>query len=330
LKSVVCLVIWGRVNNIKNTHLIFIFNKYIIQKIMKNNQNKLGFSLIELSIVILVIGLLVLGITKGSTIIKKSKITSAQSLTRSSPVASIDALSFWIESTMDNSFEEGQDVDTALGAAGTIDIWNDINPQETSAKNAIQNTPLHKPRYIQNGINGLPSVNFDGNSDVAANADRLIVSTVKSLGMFNSDHEIFIVYQTRVSDGIPFLLAGAGAVVGHYELHVDNVTGQLRYISAPTSSSNILGATPLSPHIASARVQNNTNITRVDGVDGTPVTLVSRSIVAGDLLIGVRSNNTLPLEGDIGEIIIFDRALKVSEREDVEKYLSAKWGIKLQ
>ena len=33
--------------------------------------------------------------------------------------------------------------------------------------------------------------------------------------------------------------------------------------------------------------------------------------------------------GHIGEIIIFDRVLKVDEYLDVEKYLSTKWGIKL-
>jgi hypothetical protein len=34
-------------------------------------------------------------------------------------------------------------------------------------------------------------------------------------------------------------------------------------------------------------------------------------------------------DGDIGEIIIFDRALKTEERQSIEKYLGQKWGIKI-
>ena len=44
----------------------------------KHNKNsKLAFSLIELSVVILIIGVLVLGVTQGSRMMKQSKITAA-------------------------------------------------------------------------------------------------------------------------------------------------------------------------------------------------------------------------------------------------------------
>ena len=47
---------------------------------------KLGFSLIELSVVILIIGILVLGVTQGSRILTEVKLKSAIALTTSSPV----------------------------------------------------------------------------------------------------------------------------------------------------------------------------------------------------------------------------------------------------
>jgi len=56
---------------------------------MRTKQNnKLAFSLIELSVVILVIGILVIGITKGSRIISEAKIKYAMALAQASPTAS--------------------------------------------------------------------------------------------------------------------------------------------------------------------------------------------------------------------------------------------------
>ncbi len=34
-------------------------------------------------------------------------------------------------------------------------------------------------------------------------------------------------------------------------------------------------------------------------------------------------------EGNIGEIIVFERALSAADRKEVESYLSNKWGIRL-
>ena len=65
---------------------------------MKKNINRFtGFSLIELSIVIIIIGILVAGITQGSRIIKEARLKTAKTLTESSPVASIRDLTLWLD-----------------------------------------------------------------------------------------------------------------------------------------------------------------------------------------------------------------------------------------
>jgi prepilin-type N-terminal cleavage/methylation domain-containing protein len=56
---------------------------------------KKAFSLIELSIVVLIIGILVAGITQSSRLVSMMKIQSARSLTINSPVASIKGLTIW-------------------------------------------------------------------------------------------------------------------------------------------------------------------------------------------------------------------------------------------
>jgi type II secretory pathway pseudopilin PulG len=72
---------------------------------MTNSKNKklLAFSLIELSIVVLIIGILIAGITQGSRLIQQSKIKTAQNQTTNSPVNSIPDLNLWLETTLDGS-----------------------------------------------------------------------------------------------------------------------------------------------------------------------------------------------------------------------------------
>ena len=63
------------------------------------NKNNKAFSLIELSIVILVISLLVVGVTKGSRLMSEAKLKSAQALTSSSPVNAMTGVVLWLDAT---------------------------------------------------------------------------------------------------------------------------------------------------------------------------------------------------------------------------------------
>ena len=83
-----------------------------------------AFSLIELSIVILIIGVLIAGVTQASRLVRQSKLTTARTLTQSSAVNSIKGLLLWLEPTMDNSFKSSETTD-----ANPITTWYDINPQ---------------------------------------------------------------------------------------------------------------------------------------------------------------------------------------------------------
>jgi prepilin-type N-terminal cleavage/methylation domain-containing protein len=127
---------------------------------MNHSSSKLkAFSLIELSIVILIIGILVAGVTSSSRLIKRMKLITAQNLTRNSPVSSIKDLSIWIESALDESFDNNEEADGA-----NITNWYDLNPQSSFKFTFNQSNVANKPVYVDAGINGLPSIKFDGNS----------------------------------------------------------------------------------------------------------------------------------------------------------------------
>ena len=66
---------------------------------MISKNKSLAFSLIELSIVILIIGILIAGVTQGSRLVRESRVKTAQTLTQSSDVSSIKDLVLWLDAT---------------------------------------------------------------------------------------------------------------------------------------------------------------------------------------------------------------------------------------
>lgn len=90
---------------------------------MRIKPNK-AFSLVELSIVILIIGVLIAAAGQGIDLLQDARLTAARMLTQSSRVASLKGLSLWLETTSENSFSAAEAVDGSV-----VTSWNDINPQ---------------------------------------------------------------------------------------------------------------------------------------------------------------------------------------------------------
>jgi prepilin-type N-terminal cleavage/methylation domain-containing protein len=141
-------------------------------ELMRQQQPKLGFSLIELSVVILVIGILVIGVTQGSRIMAESKLKSARGLTQGSPVSSTEGLTLWLETTMEKSLQNSGDAYN-LGDGENVKNWNDINPTNSSPLVATESTNM--PVYQKAGIGNLPTLFFDAASD-STSGDMLTVS----------------------------------------------------------------------------------------------------------------------------------------------------------
>lgn len=131
---------------------------------MKFLNYKKAFSLIELSIVILIIGILVAGITQSSRLIRQMRLSSARSITQSSPVSTIKDLMVWLESTSEKSFDDAEE-ENGL----TVTNWYDLNPQGSFKYNAKANNVADKPTFVENGINGLPVLSATGSQVMLIN-----------------------------------------------------------------------------------------------------------------------------------------------------------------
>jgi prepilin-type N-terminal cleavage/methylation domain-containing protein len=88
---------------------------------------KKAFFLIELSIVILIIGILVTGVTQSSRLVSRIKLISLQSLTRSTDVVTVNGLSLWLETVLDNSITNSSG-SFQISDNEAVSSWNDINP----------------------------------------------------------------------------------------------------------------------------------------------------------------------------------------------------------
>lgn len=304
---------------------------------MKNNRGLRAFSLIEISIVLLIIGILVAGVTQSSRLISQSKINSARAMTQSAPVSSIKNLILWIEATSETSFDDIE-TDDAL----TITNWYDINPQSSVKSSFTQATAGNKPVYKKNIINGLPAILFTA-------ADSNFMQSTNFANIVTGSSTVFVVFKTPATPAAGTILSKriAGGDTGtNIELQTTAAAGALfKYCASVTSGGAIVcysstATTSInSSYIVSATFINSTastgsNIYVAGGSTAPAASSASDSIaitptVTDYLYLGKQGLTLTPvyLDAYIGEIIVYERVLKTEERQAVEAYLGKKWGI---
>ena len=341
---------------------------------MKKNK---AFSLVELSVVILIIGILIAGVTQSGRLIRQIKLSTARSLTSSSDVASIRDVTAWFEATTPGVFTDING-NTDIDDKSKLRAWRDVNPQKSiSDKPIMKNGEIYssgstltatnntEPKYIISGINGLPSVYFDGGLNIGDLSDGTgdIISTTdtatmpilagdKTFSMFavfrsdkgqasqNStivgigDNDATLTDQTFASIG---LLGGVAA---------DPKNSRPGFVTTSAEKSSwltqdkitdyndyIVGAlvdyaTPVAPDSTSVKVFVNSL---------TPVSYQSDKTNAASVIgaaiftIGADTKltptTTSYFAGMISEVIVFDRKIKDEEAQGVMKYLRKKYNI---
>ncbi len=298
---------------------------------MKNKSS--AFSLIELSIVILIIGVLIAGVTQASRLVRQSKLTTARTLTQSSAVNSIKGLVLWLEPTMENSFKSTEAVDGT-----TLTTWYDINPQLSIPNTFSAGTGI--TYKASSGINSLPAVAFADNNTSFSNV--LAVPINAAFGAYtvcyvarstNLTAENTVLYNgTSGTNGFGISITSAGltkvtyGVSSTFNFGITATSGGTADIVCVTLDPNSVNGVPQSTAAAKAYkngggVSSDTakTITVSNWVDPT----------SGAVRIGnsTASSTTTDFIGEIAEIIVFDNALKKADRQEVEKYLSKKYGI---
>lgn len=311
---------------------------------MKNSSKKVwAFSLLELSIVMVIIAILIGGAVAATSLIKKSRLANAQILTKTSPVADMAGLKLWFEPVMEESFIKGEVKDK-----NKITQWNDLNPQSDRPYYLTKTIDAGHPdiSYVKEGINSLPSVYFP--TDSITNPQFALSSTVafdptipNAIITPNNAFTFFVVEET--------ILAASGDNYNGTVFYNGNIdsdgwgysrTHQYKSLSISGVAKNDSLIMPKdTPHIVSATFAGGSggaiNIFR-NGAAETSYLNSQTGIGANPSLNGVYAGffvggmwHGYTWHGKLSELIIFDHVLKVNERKEIEQYLSNKYNISL-
>lgn len=310
-----------------------------------SKNKKYAFSLIELSIVIIVIGILITGIVQGKILIQKQRLQSARSLTISSPVAGIKGISFWFETSLESSFKT-----TEVVNEGPLTTWKDINPQKNIGKYFFVKSATVGAVYIENGlINSLPAVEFrvrDKGGQVAYDSTFSLSTYENSINntIIKTPYDaftIFLVLKKLPSSGINGYIFNNGGFnsssityalsSGKPSISMRN-TGTISLGGVPSYKTDINATKIVSISYAgltngdinyyeNGKLELSDNFVSTYPRDGNVFYLGSRDPAI--------FNNGRNWDGQMSEVIYYDHALKNKDRKSIEGYLSKKYNINI-
>ena len=299
--------------------------KKIANFIKEKFTRKKAFSLIELSIVLLIIGIIIAGVTNASSLIRKYQLSTARQLTQNAPMNAMTGIMFWVETTAEESF----DVDIENGSA--ISTWRDLNATSNTKYNAVS-SGSNRPTYTENCIKGLPCLSFDGVDDYI---DNTVSASLTSFTIFvitkytNPSVASYILSSVGVSESLNMVNDG------YFYMYIRS-DGMMQNQVGYAGNSTVIGAVSqfigLSfPYLLTFSERNGVTLsTRANKVEQTSAasTYGGTQNIRG-VSIGSGLNHSYFFTGKIGEIIMFDRSLTTNERDSIESYLVKKWNIKI-
>ncbi|MFT5703841.1 MAG: prepilin-type N-terminal cleavage/methylation domain-containing protein [Rickettsiales bacterium] len=280
----------------------------------KISNNKKGFSLIELSIVMAIIGILIVGISAGGNLIKSSRLSAARSLTLSSQIATISGMILWVESSSKDSFSNDECVTNLQYSDGVgISRWCNIEPSGFKTRNNLTSSGVI---YEEEAINNIPAISTNGTSNIV-------------IGNFSgsaiSSPTIIIVFRPlEALDGTAKIIVDAGAGNATCSIGIKSTAVTL---DAGTAVDRLTNFSILNSYILMASFNGSTSRVFVNDVNQLGADLDLGTNNLSGLTIGTNQAGVDGLSANVAEIIIFNRSLKASERSDIFNYLSKKYRI---
>lgn len=197
------------------------------------------------------------------------------------------------------------DAITGLSDGDPVDLWLDSS---SAANHAEQATGGLQPTYETGEISGLPVVRFA--------ADYMWSSVSASSG----ERTIFAV----VKDGVGTLIGPRAD--GALQWKAGTPTLLKAWVEAIVTSGSALSA---GWHILTARFSDSENDATMwrDGALDVSATYTSSLTAGRPSYVGANNGGGELLTGDLAELISYDAALSTSDRQAIEAYLAAKYGL---
>jgi hypothetical protein len=222
----------------------------------------------------------------------------------------ISGLVAWWDAQVSSSY------DIATGVAE----WRDLSGNNHTL---TQSTPNNQPTLST--INGKTAFFFDGSNDDMQAASAVLTGITQA-----SAFSFFGVTQGRAAQG-GYIVSNSGT----------NMTGAGVY--STTGAYNLYyGTGPTSPAVSATRsataaevwgLTHNNQVAQI-GVNGTLQSAVTITSTTGvpteNMTVGNRSGGSSEatlFDGEIGSLLIYNRALSLTERSRLERWLGQRWGI---
>lgn len=205
-----------------------------------------------------------------------------------------------------------------------------INDKSGNSNTATQGTGSRQPSIISAAQNGLDVARFNG-------VDNLQVSNSSELQI--TDNATFFI--TVVSSGFNRCIFSKGNKAGGGDPGAPNYFLELNLTGGVANDFSLFDGTDFRIPGTGYTFTTFSNIDMVWSksvgnveffANGSSLGAVSTSVTwkvsTDNFAIGVQGANDLsnPLNGDIGEIVLFNRTLSTSEQSAMRNYLSNKWG----
>ena len=278
--------------------------------------NKKAFSLVELSLVLLVIGLLAVAMTKGASLIDSARISSARSLTSSSGVNEIDGISVWYETTLKDSVAGEDRVNN-----NPVAYWQDVSSQYNISQslNRLTGPDDSSLVYHSEGIGKLPSILF-------TSSGKFSLTSLASGG--SNLVTIFAVLSPTLSLGgskMTFLDSVNTSVDNAISLNSSSLG-----IDSGGSNFTLTSSFAVSEKYVMAVYLSQDSKLFVNDVDNSTTSSTAGVTGFDGLRVGTDRNGANKFTGLISEVIIYDRLLTSEERRLVMSYLAKKYKIRVE
>ncbi|MBK7764188.1 MAG: hypothetical protein IPI46_12730 [Bacteroidetes bacterium] len=213
--------------------------------------------------------------------------------------------------------------------------WNDMSGNQI---HLIQTDLSKQPEFIENVLNGKPVIRFDGIADILQSNASLELSNTPRASVFvvnraSNDASIIEQSQNLNTSSGGFYIIDNYQSIGHAAAVKGNSPGPYNnYIS--TFKSSTISTTPKIISLTIDKTQtsylnqlklrlNGTELTNSNGYGGTHTDYLANDTI----YVGGRGSGGSNLDGDIAEIIIYDRLLTTSEISKVEIYLNQRYNV---
>ncbi len=235
--------------------------------------------------------------------------------------AVLSGLALWLDG--------GDAASVTLDGSNNVSQWSD---KSGNARHVTQASATQRPAYVASAINGLNCLNFDGSDDFLASS----AFTLGELTLFAVVTARWTVTETGAFFGQNFTANKSFGRVGGAGF--DYLANDIRCVTdgfnSGTSGPRAIGPQPAGlingqAVLITTRLGTTGTVLRVNRASiarvarNDPPTSINLPVAVG------RPGSSYPAEywnGRIAELVLYNRLVSDTERDQVESYLAARWG----